>query len=195
MNDELKIYHKDLTAVDLHVLQSLIYADEVGRTEDTELSTTDIGRIALQEDNNSFWILRNHVGPVWDPINNSTTTDGQLAQGLELKDYSETVASTTTVSGVMTLDLEDGNVFTTTLTESVDIVVANPPPSGKAGFFTFIITQDAVGTWTINWPESFDSGTTDTTLEPSAGGKTIYTALTTDGGELWYLMRGWRKVS
>jgi len=190
-----KVYHKNLTEDDLHPLHAWTFSDALARTTTSGVTVDDVGKVARQQDNNSFWILRDATGPIWDPINNSTTSDGQLAQGIELKDYSETVSfSNITTSGTVVLDLEEGNVFSLTLTEDISLEIDNPPASGTAGFFTLIVTEDAIGGWDITWPSSIDSGDTSINLATTAGSKTIFTSLTTDGGQSWYLMMGWKKT-
>lgn len=190
-----KVYHKNLTNDDLHSLHAWTFSDALARTTTSGVTPTDVGKVAFQQDNSSFWILRDATGPIWDPINNSTTSDGQLAQGIELKDYSETVSfPAITASGTVILDLEEGNVFLLNLTEDVTVSIDNPPASGTAGFFTTIVTEDATGGWYITWPSSIDSGDMSLDLATTAGSKTIYTALTTDGGQSWYLMMGWKKT-
>lgn len=47
-----------------HVVHNFVYANAAARNA-AVLAATDIGKIARQTDNDSFWILQNDVGPVW----------------------------------------------------------------------------------------------------------------------------------
>ena len=55
--------HKNLPASELHTVPSLEYVDAAARNGATGLISTDIGRMARQLDDNSFWMLQG-VGPV-----------------------------------------------------------------------------------------------------------------------------------
>ncbi|MGI0076975.1 MAG: hypothetical protein ACREAU_06185, partial [Nitrosopumilaceae archaeon] len=111
--------------------------------------------------------------------------DGTISRPL-LKDYAE-VKTSPAVGATTTLDLENGNTFEVTLTQNTTVVISNPPASGNAGNFTFIVTQDGTGSRTITWPGSVRwSGGTPPTLTTTAGKTDILTFVTTDGGSTWY---------
>jgi hypothetical protein len=59
--------HKNATAPDNHVVHSLVYADATARGAAT-FAATDVGRIALQLDDSTFWILKEHSPAVWGTI-------------------------------------------------------------------------------------------------------------------------------
>ena len=103
----------------------------------------------------------------------------------EIKDYSETKSAVSSAAGAATFDIEDGNIFTITLSENVTFTFSNPPASGKAGSLTMILTQDGTPR-TVTWPGSvkWDSGT-----EPdvsTAGAIYVLTFITIDAGTAWY---------
>jgi len=116
---------------------------------------------------------------------------GQVIRGSELTDYSETVTSPASSSGALTLDLENSNVFAVTLTENTVITISNPPESGKAGFFTLIVTENSTGGFAVTWPASVTFGGYSNTLNTDADGVTIYGLITVDGGTTWHAMKGW----
>ena len=66
----------------------------------------------------------------------------QVAKEIILKDYAETDVAVTSSSGVVSIDLANGNTGTITLTENItDIDFSNVPASGVSTF-TLQITQD-----------------------------------------------------
>ena len=90
----------------------------------------------------------------------------------EFKDYKETIqGSLTTTSGVLAIDLDNGNVGSLTLTENVtDIDFTNVPTSG-ASTFTLKITQDAASAYTVAINAVTVNGGGDVTaLTPGAAG-------------------------
>jgi hypothetical protein len=111
--------------------------------------------------------------------------DNELARPL-LKDYAEAVTSPAISSGTLTLNLEQGNVFTVSLNANIaTLTISNPPASGRAGSFTLIFTADGTAravTWggAIQWP-----GGTAPTLTSANGKVDVLTFITTDGGTTW----------
>lgn len=100
----------------------------------------------------------------------------------------ETRSTPTSSAGALTLDLKNGTVAETTLTENITaLTLSNPPASGKYGKIRWITKQDATGGWTVTWPASVKWG--------SAGAPTFVTTAntvntveftTTDGGTTWW---------
>lgn len=60
--------HKNLTSSDIHIAHALTYADAAARTGATGLTADDVGKIAVQSDNKSFWILQNHSPVTWGAL-------------------------------------------------------------------------------------------------------------------------------
>ena len=108
----------------------------------------------------------------------------KLLQKSEIKDYSETVITSTGVTGTKTLDLSQGNVFDMTLSGATTFVFSNPPASGKAGSFTLIIRQLST-LRAVTFPASVKW---DNDVMPDfATSKTaILCFVTTNGGARWY---------
>lgn len=110
----------------------------------------------------------------------------ELLNRPEIKDYSEAKTSPSSASNVLTLDIENGNVFEVTLTENVTTLNFNNPSStGKACSFTLILNQDSTPR-TVAWPGSvkWDSGTAPTISTASA--IYILTFVTVNAGTTWY---------
>lgn len=104
-----------------------------------------------------------------------------------LKAVAEAVGTPTSNAGALTLNLADGNIAETTLTENITaLTLSNPPASGKAGKLRWIIHQDATGGRTVAWPASVKWGTAGApTLSAAANAVDIIDFETTDGGATW----------
>jgi hypothetical protein len=57
--------HKDLEIGEIHRLQCLEYANATLRGAATGFLATDVGRVAKQTDDNSFWLLTNYSPITW----------------------------------------------------------------------------------------------------------------------------------
>ena len=121
----------------------------------------------------------------------------QLLTRPQLKDVSETSTTPAVSAGVLTLDLETGNVFEVTLTEDVTtLTFAHPPAAGRAGACTLILRQDATGGRTLAWPSSVIwAGGTPPLVTLAANAVDIYAFITRDGGTMWYGFTGGRGFS
>ena len=78
------------------------------------------------------------------------------------------------------LDLENGTVFTKTITGNSTFTFSNPAASGTASSFTFILNS---GSNTVTWPGSVDWAAA---TAPDLTGVNILGFTTTDGGTTWY---------
>lgn len=115
-------------------------------------------------------------------------TGGSIQDALltrpEIKDYSETKTAPSSAAGVLTLDIENGNVFEVTLTENITTLnFNNPSPTGKACSFSLFLTQDDP-VRTVAWPASvIAAGTPDISV---AGAKYDFTFVTLgEGTPVW----------
>ena len=118
--------------------------------------------------------------------NGSLKMADNVIERAELKDYSETKTDISSSSGVLTMNLANGNVFATTLTENVTtFTISNSSPTGKACSFTLILTQAAAAK-SVTWATSirWEDGTAPTINTNSA--VYIFTFLTVDAGTKWY---------
>jgi hypothetical protein len=104
-----------------------------------------------------------------------------------IKDYAEVVTAPSISSGVLTLDLENGNVFDVALNAAITtFTVSNPPATGRSGSFTLIFTADGTAravTWgaAVKW-----AGGTPPTLTSTNGKKDIFVFTTLDAGTNLY---------
>lgn len=112
----------------------------------------------------------------------------------ELTDYSETVASPAIAAGVLTLDIETGNVFTVAHNANItSLLVTSPSVSGKSCSFTLILTQDATGGRTLTIPASWvcTDGGTAPALSTTANKRNKLVVQTLNGGvEYEYSLAG-----
>lgn len=109
----------------------------------------------------------------------------QIVQKPEIKDYSETKTALSAAASV-TIDMEDGNVFTITPDQNTTFVFSNPSPTGKSCAFTLVWTQDSSDR-TIAWPASVDwAGGSAPDVTSGSGKRDVYTFFTMDAGTIWY---------
>jgi len=59
-------YHKDLSESNLHSIIRWEFADAAARAGVSGLVAADVGKVAWQKDNDTYWILKDHVGPAWN---------------------------------------------------------------------------------------------------------------------------------
>lgn len=88
-----------------HVIHNFVYANAAARTA-AVLAATDIGKVARQTDNNTFWILLNDVGPVWSEVTYESAfpdnvfavqDDGDATKQLNVQLAGATAATTSTI--------------------------------------------------------------------------------------------------
>jgi hypothetical protein len=114
---------------------------------------------------------------------------GQVLSGHELKGYAETLTTPTSVAGLLSLDLENSNVFEVELTEEITTLAISNPPATGAGSFTLILKQDVTGGHAFTWPVSILwAGGTAPTLSTDASAVDVLTFATVDGGTTWFGM-------
>jgi len=86
----------------------------------------------------------------------------------------------------VTIDLQDGDNFTHSLSGNTTYNFSYPAPSGKASAFTLKVTQDSTAR-TITWPASVDwAGGTAPTISEDNGAVDYFVFITTDGGTTYY---------
>jgi len=92
----------------------------------------------------------------------------------------------TSTGGAATLNCQDGNVFSHTLTEDVTYTFSNAPASGRSFGFVLKVVQDSTAR-TITWPASVDwAGATAPTLSTGSGEVDVFVFFTVDNGTTWY---------
>ena len=113
---------------------------------------------------------------------------GDITGELIADSYNETYAAVTSSSNATTVNCENANSFSHTLTENTTFTFSNPPASGTSYTFSIEIIQDASASgFTVTWPTSVDwPAATAPTLTATASAKDIFVFTTRDGGTNWY---------
>ena len=116
------------------------------------------------------------------------TGDVDVTGELIVDSYNETYAAVTSSSNATTVNCENGNAFSHTLTENTTFTFSNPPASGTAYSFSIEIIQDSGASgYTVTWPSSVDwPAATAPTLTATASAKDVFVFYTRDGGTNWY---------
>jgi hypothetical protein len=70
--------HKNLTLPDIHICHAFTYANAGLRTGATGMTSADLGKIAWQTDNNSFWALV-AITPTWVELTEITSVPAHAA--------------------------------------------------------------------------------------------------------------------
>lgn len=114
--------------------------------------------------------------------------DVNITEELKAKSYNETFVAVTSTSNATTVNCEDANNFSHTLTENTTFTFSNPPSTETAYGFTLKIVQDASASgYTVTWPASIDWPTaTAPILTGTASAVDIFVFYTHDGGTNWY---------
>jgi len=118
----------------------------------------------------------------------SYTGDVDITGELVVDSYNETYAAVTSSSNATTVNCENGNAFSHTLTENTTFTFSNPPASGTAFTFSLEIIQDSSASgYTVTWPSAVDwPSATAPTLTATASAKDVFVFYTRDGGTTWY---------
>ena len=115
----------------------------------------------------------------------------------ELRDFAETSPTAVVSGGILTLDLESGNVFEVTLTQNVtSLSVVHPPAPGRAGSCSLILKQDGTGGRTFTWPTSVKwAGGAPPAITSASDAVDLYALVTRDGGVTWFGFPGGQDFS
>lgn len=121
-------------------------------------------------------------------VGSSYTGDVDITGELIVDSYNETYAAVTSSSNATTVNCENGNAFSHTLTENTTFTFSSPPASGTAYTFSLEVIQDASASgYTVTWPSAVDwPSATAPTLTATASAKDVFVFYTRDGGTNWY---------
>jgi hypothetical protein len=64
-------FHKNISAIDVHIVYAFTYADSTARLAATGFVTTDVGKVAWQLSDNTFWVLINYSPATWTSLGSS----------------------------------------------------------------------------------------------------------------------------
>jgi hypothetical protein len=111
----------------------------------------------------------------------------QIMSAVTHKDYAETCAENATVTGTVSIDLNNGNVHSVILTGNATLTFDNPVATGDSSSFTLIVKQDGTGSRTVTWPGSVAwAAATAPTLTTTANRFDVLAFTTVDGGTRWF---------
>lgn len=126
-------------------------------------------------------------------LNQSVSTSGSPSfSGLTVNGVfvatkvNETFQSISSVSGTATVNTNNGNVFSISLSENTTFVFSNPPTSGTAYGFTLKVAQGLLP-YAVTWPASvlWPGGFTPS-LSSVEDNEDIFVFFTHDAGTNWY---------
>lgn len=100
-----------------------------------------------------------------------------------IKDYSEAVSALGSVSGSTAMNLQNGNVFSATISGVTTFSITNVPASGTCASLSLILTNG--GSATVNWMSGtiWPAGTAPTL---TTSGIDVLVFFTVNGGTTWY---------
>ena len=117
-------------------------------------------------------------------LNGAVTGADQIVSAINLKDYGEVTQALGSAGGTRTVDLNNGNSVTATVSASANtFVFSNPTAGDELCGFTLGLTNG--GSQTVNWPSSVD-WTAATAPELTASGVDWLVFWTVTGGTVWY---------
>jgi hypothetical protein len=104
-------------------------------------------------------------------------------------DYAETYTTPAISAGVLTLNIENGNVFRASLNANITtLTISNPSGTGNACSFTLIFNADGTAR-TVTWPAAVKwPGGTAPTLTSTASRSDMFVFYTNTAGTTWYAM-------
>ena len=116
-------------------------------------------------------------------LNGAVTGADQIVSAINLKDYGEVTQALGSAGGTRTVNLNNGNSVTATVSASANtFVFSNPTAGDELCGFTLGLTNG--GSQTVNWPSSVDwTAATAPTL--TASGVDWLVFWTVDGGTIW----------
>lgn len=142
--------HKDLSYPDVHAAHAYEYADAAAREGASGFQAVDVGKIARQLDNDTFWILvattpawrqidtsgaLTYKG-VWDASTNTPTLSDSGGGGVAGDFYVVSVSGSTTIDGISSWVVGDWIVNNGTVWEKADHTDTVTSVAGKTGAVT-----------------------------------------------------------
>jgi hypothetical protein len=120
----------------MHVIHTFTYADEIERSAAT-FATTDVGKVALQSDNKSFWLLTQDSPALWAPLGSGSASSGgadtrasYLVLNITSSLANERVLSVSGSSGLRLVDLGANGQAQLSINDNVVATVSGTTFSG-----------------------------------------------------------------
>jgi len=121
--------------------------------------------------------------------NTQSTFGGAVVSELVLAKYGETVSNLGNVTGTVSINLNNGNVFTATLSGTTTFTFDNVLSTlNTSSSFTLILTNGTGGPYSITWPASvkFPNGGVAPQRTTTDGATDIWIFITPNNGTTWY---------
>ncbi len=161
--------HNILDGADMHIIHAYTYADATARTSAGGFVAGDVGKVAKQTDNNSYWILQT-TAPVWSQLNGDDhgaltgLLDDDHTQYLRLlgRAGGQTAYGGTLATQTLRLagnPIDKGRVYIDAPLEITDVLSADTTALRYRP--TFTATAAYIGGFAITEP--------DVTIDPGAG--------------------------
>lgn len=109
-----------------------------------------------------------------------------IADLATIKNYKEVYTTATISSNILTLNLNNGNIFSVLLNSNIlTITISNIPSSTHSVSITIIFTADGTAR-AVNWPNTviWPSGNAPS-ITSTAGKIDVFSLISTDGGSTW----------
>lgn len=102
---------------------------------------------------------------------------------MKIKDYSESVSALGSISGSTSMNMQNGNVFSATVTGATTFSVTNVPATGTCASLSLVLTNGGSSTVTWMTGTKWPAGTIPTL---TVAGVDVLVFFTVDGGTTWY---------
>src|SRR6056300_1733179 len=144
-------------------------------SELTSAAGVTVDGVLLKDSQLSTDVINEKTSATGVTIDGVLLKDGEVV-GAKLTDYSEKDVALSSTSGVVAIDLANGNTGSLTLTENVtDIDFTNVPTNGVSSF-TVKVTQDASSAYTVAINAITVNGGGDVTAKTAGAGGFTMTA-------------------
>ena len=156
--------HSGLTAANLHICK--------------DMDTATAGAFIVSKGSSTQDTTENASTP-------GNMYDNEFRRPL-MKDWGEVANNKGNLGATATIDIENGNYVSGTLSANCVFTFSNPSATGNGCTFTLELTQDSTAR-TVTWPAAvkWDGGTAPT-LSTGSGEIDIFTFKTRDAGTIWY---------
>jgi len=153
------------------------------------LSTTDLVGFGNGATSGETRIYADGASGVVTLRTNSTTRATITAAGFtQPVAYADTVSALGNTGTATTINLQNANVFTATLTGNCTFTLSNPIATGSSSF-TLILTNDGTAGRTVAWSGGsfvFPGGAASLSRTTTANAVDVWVFFTPNGGTTWY---------
>jgi hypothetical protein len=130
--------------------------------------------------------IRTYIGAGFTMTDTLEMADERLSRPY-IRDYALQVSTPSNVSGTLTIDMSQGNVFSHTMTADITtLTITNAPATGRYGALLGFFTQHASSSFSISYGAAYRfQGGTHHEMSAGADNKDQVHFETIDGGITW----------